>query len=299
MAEGLIFNIQKFCINDGPGIRTTVFFKGCPLRCKWCHNPESNEVSPQLLYSSDKCIGCGKCAAVCEKGVHTFSDSHILVREKCIKCGKCENVCNVGALEIAGKLISAGEVIREVLKDKAFYEDSGGGITLSGGEPFLQFSFLIDILRIAKENGLHTCIETCGFTDSEKILEAAKYTDIFLYDYKLTDSLLHKEYTGAGNEKILSNLRLLDVYGSKIILRCPIIPGVNDNESHFKGIAKTADSLKNVQGIELSPYHELGTSKLRRMGKDNAVNFRTPKKEDIEKYIESVSAYTSVPVKRM
>ena len=175
--------VKRFAVHDGDGIRTTVFFKGCPLRCEWCHNPESNEAQPQLLYSADKCVLCGKCSDVCMNGVHIFSDTHMLLRENCTVCGRCENVCNTGALEVAGKKISSEEVIREVMKDKAFYEDSGGGLTVSGGEPFLQFSFLMDILRLAKENGLHTCIETSGFTDSEKILEAAKHTDIFLYDY--------------------------------------------------------------------------------------------------------------------
>ncbi len=299
MVYGLIFNIQKFCINDGPGIRTTVFFKGCPLRCEWCHNPESNEAKPQLLYCADKCKSCEKCAGVCENEVHIFNGAHKLNREKCAACGKCESVCSSKALEIAGKSVSADDVIKEALKDKAFYEDSGGGLTISGGEPFLQFPFLIEILRKAKENDLHICIETCGFTDGQKLIEAARYTDIFLYDYKLTDSVLHKKYTGTDNKKILSNLMLLDENGSKIILRCPIIPGINDNEKHFRGIAEMAGSLKNVLAIEISPYHELGTSKLSRMGKETTISFRAPDKEECEKYINSIKKYTDINVKRM
>ncbi len=299
MAEGLIFNIQKFCINDGPGIRTTVFFKGCPLRCEWCHNPESKKILQELMFFSDKCISCAKCDGICEKGVHIFDDVHTLNRSECVFCGKCEAVCPVNALEVAGKTVTADEVMKAALSDKAFYEDSGGGITLSGGEPFMQYEFMLDILKKAKRNSLHTCVETCGFTDKEKLLEAAEFIDIFLFDYKITDSALHKEYTGVGNEKITENLRIIDENGSKIILRCPIIPSVNDNEAHFKGIAKTADSLKNVIGIELSPYHELGISKLTRIGQENKYKFRTPTDTEISGYINSVKKYTDKSVKKM
>lgn len=297
--NGNIFNIQKFCINDGPGIRTTVFFKGCPLRCKWCHNPESNSVVPELLFSSDKCTGCKKCSAVCENGAHIITTEHILNRDNCTACGKCEAVCSAKALEIAGKTVSSDDVLKKVLSDKAFYEDSGGGITISGGEPFLQYGFLLDILKKAKEKGLHTCVETCGYTDREKLLEAAEYIDIFLFDWKISDSILHKKYTGVGNEKILQNLKALDENGSKIVLRCPVIPDVNDNEKHFKGIAETANRLKNIFGIEISPYHELGTSKLSGMGQKKIISFKVPEKEEAEKYIASVKKYTDIPVKRM
>ncbi len=299
MSVGKIFNIQRFCINDGPGIRTTVFFKGCPLRCRWCHNPESNISASELLFNDRKCIFCRKCADVCENGVHGFLSEHSISREKCISCGKCVIVCPANALEIAGKNKTCDEVIAEVLRDKAFYEDSGGGLTLSGGEPFMQYEFMLEILKKAKESLLHTCIETCGYTDREKILEAAKYTDIFLFDWKITDSVLHNKYTGVGNEKILDNLKALDKNGSKIILRCPIIPAVNDTEEHFKGIAQLANSLQNVIGIEISPYHELGLSKLSRMGREAENQFAVPKKEDTQSYIEAVKKYTYKSVKKM
>lgn len=296
--NGLIFNIQKFCINDGPGIRTTVFFKGCPLRCKWCHNPESNRISHDLLFSADKCILCRKCEAVCEQGVHIFEKKHILDRTVCVACKRCESICPVNALEIAGKGMSIQEILKTVLSDKEFFEDSGGGLTLSGGEPFLQYEFMLELLKKAKENSLHTCVETCGFTDREKLLEASQYVDIFLFDYKHSDSVLHKQYTGAENEKILNNLKLLNEKGCKIILRCPIIPDVNDTQEHFRAIGELADSLKNIIGIEIAPYHELGISKGERLGK-KINSFTVPEKEDVLRYIEEIKKYTYKSVKRM
>lgn len=297
--NGNIFNIQRFSINDGQGIRTTVFFKGCPLRCKWCHNPESQKNSPELLFSGDKCILCKKCEALCENGVHLFSENHTVLRENCAFCGKCAEVCPVKCLDTAGKTVSSDDVIKEVLRDRIFFEESGGGVTLSGGEPFMQYGFMLEILKKAKENSLHTAVETCGFTDREKILEAAEYIDVFLFDYKLTDSALHKEYTGVGNEIILGNLRAICEKGSKVVLRCPVIPGVNDTEEHFKGIALTADSSENITGIEIAPYHELGISKLMRLGRDNENLFTVPEKETALCYIEEIKKYTKKSVKLM
>ncbi|MBQ6899145.1 MAG: glycyl-radical enzyme activating protein [Clostridia bacterium] len=297
--QGQIFNIQRFSINDGQGIRTAVFFKGCPLRCLWCHNPESQKFSPELLFSGDKCIYCKKCGAVCENGVHSFGDTHSLSREKCIACGKCIEVCPVKCLSIAGNTVSADEVIKEVLRDKIFFDESGGGITLTGGEPFLQYDFMLEILKKAKESALNTAVETCGFTDTEKILSAAEYIDVFLFDYKLTSSALHKKYTGVGNEKILENLKALNDNGSKIVLRCPVIPSVNDTEEHFKGIGETAEALENITGIEVAPYHELGLSKLTRLGRENENPFTVPDKAAAGAYIDEIQQYTSKPVRLM
>lgn len=297
--NGLIFNIQRFSINDGPGIRTTVFFKGCPLRCKWCHNPESQKTSPELLFLNEKCVGCGKCVSVCKNNVHVLSDKHHIFREFCTFCGECENICSADALELAGKSFTAEDVMKHVMRDKLFYDSSGGGITLSGGEPFLQFDFMLELLKLLKENGLHTCIETCGFTDTKKIIEAAAYTDIFLFDWKITDSVLHKEYTGVDNALILKNLKALDENGSKIILRCPIIPGINDNMEHFKGIADIANSLKSVIGIDIAPYHELGLSKLARLERASDGSFSVPDDKEAEYYISAIQSLTDIPVKRM
>lgn len=298
MAEGLIFNIQRFCINDGPGIRTTVFFKGCPLSCLWCHNPESQKKAAELLFFRDKCINCGKCALACENGVHIFDGMHIVQREKCIACRSCEAVCRYNALELTGRTASADEVIKTVLADKEFFDDSGGGLTLSGGEPFMQPEFMLELLKKAKESSVHTCVETCGFTSSQRLLGASEYVDIFLFDYKLSDSELHRKYTGVGNEAILDNLRLLSDNGSKIILRCPVIPGVNDNEHHFRAIGETAEKFSGITGVEIAPYHELGLSKSDSLGK--SVNaFSVPSAQEAQEYIDRVKRYTEKNVKRM
>ena len=199
-----VFNIQKFCVNDGPGIRTTVFIKGCPLNCLWCHNPESKNLKSELLFRSDKCTLCGRCVPACPLGLHTVSaEGHIFDREKCVACGKCAEACFADALEIAGKKTSVEDVLKEVMKDEAFYKNSGGGMTLSGGEPMLNFDFTLELLKQGKEKGLHICMETCGFADSEKYKAVAPYVDIFLWDYKLTSPELHKKYTGVDNGLIL------------------------------------------------------------------------------------------------
>lgn len=258
---GTVFNIQRFCVNDGPGIRTTVFMKGCPLGCMWCHNPESHRPEPELMFYKDKCINCGNCAALCVSGCHTFlNNRHIFEREKCVKCFECIKA-GCGALEKAGYEISSDDVITEVMKDRIFYDNSGGGMTVSGGEPLFQFEFLLDLLKRAKENGLHTAVETCGFVTSDKIKQIAKFVDLFLYDYKETDTRMHKKFTGVDNALILNNLSILDKMGKKIVLRCPIIPGYNDRDDHFKGIGAVADVTKNVLHIEIEPYHPLGSIK--------------------------------------
>ena len=300
MATGTIFNIQKFCVNDGPGIRTTIFFKGCPLRCVWCHNPESKKAAPEVFYNASKCVKCGKCMAKCETCAHTFSEeSHTYNREKCIVCGKCCDACPTEALEVAGYTITAEEAIKNVLKDKIFYDNSGGGMTLSGGEPMMQFEFALELMKKAKESGLHTCMETCGFADSEKYREIAEYTDIFLFDYKITDHEKHRECTGVTNELILSNLRMLDGAGSKIILRCPIIPTVNDTEEHLSAIANLANSLSNVLEINIEPYHPLGSGKSEMLGKDYALKgLGFPDEETVKGWIETVKSRTEITVKK-
>ena len=299
MKKGLIFNIQKFCINDGPGIRTTVFFKGCPLRCEWCHNPESHLHKQELLYDSEKCVRCGRCGALCLQNVHLFGEGHKMDRNKCITCGACADICDYNALELAGKVMSAQEVMAEVLKDKVFYEKSGGGLTLSGGEPLMQFNFAYDVLNMAKQNGIHTCVETCGYAKTENIVKIAEHTDIFLYDWKITDERMHEKYTGVKNELILKNLRQIDAIDSKIVLRCPIIPGVNDTDEHFQGIANLANSLKNILTIEIEPYHSLGNNKYIKLGKlENQKNFEQPCEQQVENWLAQIQNYTYIVVKK-
>ena len=297
--QGNVFNIQKFCTNDGPGIRTTVFLKGCPLHCEWCHNPESQKRETQLLFDASKCVNCGRCVQVCPVNAQYFKDTHEIDRSKCVACGECCKVCPTDALELAGKEMSIQEVMEEVLSDKIFYDNSGGGMTLSGGEPLLQFDFAYELLRQAKANGLHTCIETCGFVPTEKIKQAAAYIDMFLFDWKVTDDTLHKRYTGGSNALILQNLRMLDAQGAKIVLRCPIIPDVNDTGEHFKGIAALANSLRNVSAVEIEPYHSLGNSKYQKLDEDTTPTvFRTPADEEVERWIDDIGKLTYLKVQK-
>ena len=296
---GTIFNIQKFSINDGPGIRTTVFMKGCPLNCLWCHNPESKSRKTEIFFDARKCVGCRSCE-VCPYGCHVFTDTeHIFNREKCAACGKCAAECYTDALELVGTEKSVEEIIAEVMKDEAFYENSGGGMTLSGGEPMFQFDFTYELLKRAKENGLHTCIETCGFAKWEQYEKIADLVDIFLFDYKETDPGKHKEFTGVTNELILENLKKLDEKGCKTVLRCPIIPGLNDTDEHFTGIAKTANSLRNVLEINVEPYHPLGKGKSEMLGKEyfsDDLSFADD--NAVKEWIEKISSQTEITVKK-
>ncbi len=293
-----VLNIQKFSLNDGPGIRTTVFLKGCPLDCLWCHNPESKKRAPQLMLHVAKCIGCGMCLGACPKGLHSFTPEHQIERAACTACGKCSEVC-IGALEVAGKEMSVAEVLDEVMKDKPFYDNSGGGLTLSGGEPLLHFDFTLALLQAAKARGLHTCIETCGYAPWEHIKALLPYVDIFLWDVKESNATKHKEYTGVSNEPILQNLRAVNKAGGHIVLRCPIIPGLNDREEHLLSIAALAEELENVERIDIEPYHPLGQEKSEALGKDYSLSHLTfPEEETVQAWITLISSATKKPVQK-
>jgi len=296
---GTIFDIQHFCVDDGPGIRTTVFFKGCPLRCIWCHNPEGYIKQPQMVFNVEKCVGCGRCTAVCRNNGHELNeDQHLYHRENCTLCGECVKVCRLDVLRIQGREIRVEEVIEEVIQDIPFYETSGGGLTLSGGEPFFQGSFAIELLKKAKAEKLHTCVETSGFCKEEVILEASDYTDLFLLDIKETDPERHKEYTGVYNEQILRNAHLLAKRKKEIILRCPVVPDCNDRTEHFQKIGELANTLKSVTEIHLEPYHPLGLGKYRQLGLEAVYrNEEFLENKIIEDYAGIVRNYTKIPVK--
>lgn len=297
--KGMVFDIQHFCVDDGPGIRTTVFMKGCPLRCAWCHNPEGLSRKVQITYFADKCLSCGRCAAACDHGGHSIAeDGHVFSREGCVQCGACVEACPAGALKVAGREMEPEEALREVLKDRPFYENSGGGITLSGGEPFFQSEFALELLRGARQAGLHTCVETSGHCPKEVIEAAAELVDLFLFDVKETDGELHKRFTGVDNARILENLRVLAEKNRPVILRCPIIPGCNDRREHILGIAQLANSLRNVREVHLEPYHPFGVDKYTRLGLEPSYASKEfMPNEDIESMRELLQSRVAVPVK--
>ena len=293
-----IFNIQHFSVNDGPGIRTVVFFKGCPLSCAWCHNPEGKSKEKELSFAVKNCTLCGKCAAVCPNGVHTFENGmHLIDRNKCSLCGKCADVCVMSALEILGKRLTCKEIMIEIAKDDVFFSDNGG-VTFSGGEPFMQFDSLYELLKMCKAKDYSTCIETSGFTLKENILKAAEYTDYFLFDCKETNFANHKKYIGVDNKLILENLYALCSVNAHVILRCPIVPGINDRQDHFDGIARLANQYSCIKSIEFMPYHPLGISKSEQLGKTYSFDMRSfADKKMIENYCRSITDKILIPIK--
>lgn len=288
--KGTIFNIQRFSVHDGPGIRTNVFLKGCPLRCLWCHNPEGLEASPQIKYSPVLCIGCGSCVKACPEGLHMMSDEkiHTFDISRCISCGKCVKACPTDSLETAGREADTDEIISVVLKDSLYYA-GGGGMTVSGGEPFFQPGFTLELLKKAKENKINTAVETSGFAGRDAILGAVPYIDLFLYDYKITDYNQHLKVTGVDKSVIMGNLEAISSAGAKIILRCPIIPGINDNKEHFDGICAAADKFDGIYRVDIMPFHSLGISKWEKLGLDVPFNTEVPSKEKMSEITSYIS----------
>jgi glycyl-radical enzyme activating protein len=285
--RGRVFEIQRFSIHDGPGIRTTVFLQGCPLRCRWCHNPEGGAVRPLLSFLERRCVGCGACFRACANDAHWMAHGHhVLDRSKCEACGDCAEDCVSGALEIVGREESAGDALEVVLRDKPFYQASGGGMTLSGGEPMAQVEFAEALLAGAKEAGLHCCVETCGFAPFEDFERVMPLTDLFLYDIKETDDARHRDGTGVSNEMILENLRALHDAGARVRVRLPIVPGRTDRDDHFRAVASLVAKMPGIEGVEIMPYHRLGEDKLERLGLDSEQRAAAspPSDEEIERW---------------
>lgn len=282
---GIIFDIQRLSVHDGPGIRTTVFLKGCPLRCGWCHNPESYKGHIQLQYIDEKCIMCGKCLDVCEEGVHVIQEGqHYVDFEQCSLCGRCVDECPSTALNFFGRDLSSKEVIDLVARDESFFEE-GGGVTFSGGEVFYQVDFLLALLKESKARGYNTCIDTSGFTSWENFMKVIPYTDSFLYDIKAFDSNTHRLATGVGNELIWENLRKLSELNQVIYIRMPLIKGVNTDLESMTAIAEILGNLR-IKGITLMPYHTIGRSKRAQFGMKVGDVYTPPTKEEMTLFNE-------------
>jgi len=281
--KGIVFDIQRFSIHDGLGIRTLVFLKGCNLRCQWCSNPESQRFKPDLFFQPEKCIGCQACIKVCSQKAIIFEKNQIFFRrELCKNCGKCAEVCYAEARVIKGKEISTDEVIKEVIKDNAFYSKTQGGITLGGGEPLQQSNFALSILKKCKEKGLNTAIETSGYVPWENIEKVIPYTDFFLYDIKHMDPKVHKQYIGVDNQLILLNLKKL-AKKAMIIIRTPLIPGFNDTETDINDIAQYVAKL-GIKEFNLLPYQNYGRYKYNLLGRHYSFkNDKILDKEDVNK----------------
>jgi len=284
--QGSIFDIQRYSLHDGPGIRTLVFLKGCPLRCLWCSNPEGQTALPELMWMEHNCIRCGKCQALCPEGAlsETGDGQKVINREACTLCGICAENCYADAMQMVGRYVSVEEVLKEVERDRTFYAQSGGGITLGGGDPLAQPQFAAKLLKESKDRGLNTVVETAGYAPWKTLENLSDCVDLFLYDIKVMDPEKHEAYTGVSNEPILQNAQRLSDLGVPILVRVPVIPGYNDSEENIRLTRLFAEKLKSSQGVELLPYHMLGTTKYRRLNREYPLaEVRPPSDEDMER----------------
>jgi len=291
---GWVFNIQRYSVHDGPGIRTTVFLKGCPLRCLWCDNPESQLIETQFVFWDDRCIRCGNCLAICPlSAVVEEADGRKRINpEQCDLCGLCVDQCYAGALEQVGRSMTATEVLARVEEDRPFYDESGGGMTLSGGEPLAQPQFAYELLKGARARGIRTAIETSGFAPWHMWERVLPHLDLILYDLKEVDPERHERFTGVTNEPILHNLKWLAGTGKAVVVRRPVIRGYNDNPESIHALGRFVQELKTIHEIDLLPYHRLGQSKYKRLGQEYAMGDEpTMKNEEVNGYRDILLSY--------
>jgi len=292
MQQGLVFNIQKYSISDGPGIRTTVFLKGCPADCWWCHNPESMGFSPEPLVAAGRCVACQECASACPLGM-VAAGSALPVRDvACIRCERCIDACCTGARQLAGIPMTVAETMAVILQDRIFYDDSGGGATFSGGEPLHQLTYLMSLLSACREKGINTAVDTGGFAPTESLLAVAGMTDLFLYDIKCMDDARHREATGLGNSRVLENLRVLGDRHPAIWIRIPVIPGFNDDAENLAATARFVATVRGVRQVNLLPYHHTWLGKGdASLEQASARDVETPTRERLEELAEIFRAH--------
>ncbi|NME63355.1 glycyl-radical enzyme activating protein [Clostridium cadaveris] len=288
---GTVFDIQRFSLHDGPGIRTIVFLKGCPLSCQWCSNPESQDKNPIIMYKKDECLHCGRCIMTCKRGAISFDNNGFINRDLCNGCGECVNACPSGALVLKGNTMTVQELIKELKKDATTFRRSGGGVTLSGGEPLLQYEFASEVLKACKGQGWNTAIETTGIGSSKAIEKVIPHVDTVLMDVKHMNAKKHKEFTGISNENMIKNaMRISQI--SNTVIRVPVIPGFNYSVEDIKDIAEFARSLVGIRTMHLLPYHVYGQNKYELIGKNYALNNIKPlRSEDLEEYKSIVESY--------
>ncbi len=288
----VLMDLKKFAVHDGPGIRTTFFLKGCPLHCIWCHNPEGISPKPEMAYYAHKCIGCGECARVCPCGAHEIGEAgHVFHRERCTACGRCEEACLGEAMKRYGRPLAVEEAVEIALRDRVFYENSGGGVTVSGGEPLLQADFVRAFFAALKAEGIHTAADTCGCVPWSAFEKILPFTDMYLYDVKHADDEKHRQLTGQGNERILENLRKLSKLGKRIEIRMPFVPGCNSDDETLERIGALLEGL-NIERMKVLPYHSMARSKYVSLGKtDTMPNAESPDEAMIGHAVEILRAH--------
>ncbi|MFK5925337.1 MAG: glycyl-radical enzyme activating protein [Desulfuromusa sp.] len=294
MKQPLIFDIKRYAINDGPGIRIAIFFKGCPLSCIWCHNPESISANPQKMYTASKCIGCGECVKACPNHACILTPNGIVTdSERCDLNAQCAVVCPTLATEISGYYKTIPELLQIIETERILFDQSGGGVTFSGGEPLLHSNYLIKILDECGKNQIHRTIDTCGFVKKDILLDVARHTDLFLYDLKLMDPDKHQEYTGVDNKLILSNLVALAKTGVDIQIRIPLIKGVNTDQENLSATAAfIAELAGKKKSVSLLPYHDIATHKYQKLGESYlADNLTEPDAADLQQAINCFLAH--------